>query len=153
MADPPRSMTVAAIASPIPPAPPVTTATHPSHEPMDAAYGPSYDRHVVDDAGQDPDLDALELDAFDRVTFTDDELTELALEAEPFDPFDPSIEPFNGLDSARFAVIPEWYMPAPGIPRTKGRAAVLVGLALSLIVITVGGFCVTYGVPEFIWKW
>jgi hypothetical protein len=110
---------------------------------------------VVDGEGDDdPDaLDELELDAFDRVTFTDEELTELALDAELFDPFDPEVERFGGPDPAKFAVIPEWYMPAPGIVRSKFRAAVMLGFAASLIVITVGGFCVTYGVPEFVWKW
>jgi hypothetical protein len=107
---------------------------------------------VVDDAGDD-DLDALELDAFDRVTFTDDELTEMALEAEPFDPFDPEVEQFGDDNPAKFAVIPEWYMPAPGIVRSRPRAAVMFGFAISLIVCTVGGFCVTYGVPEFVWGW
>lgn len=34
-------------------------------------------------------------DAFDRVTFTDEELTELALDAPSFDPFDPEVEPFE----------------------------------------------------------
>ena len=110
---------------------------------------------MVDEGGDDdPDaLDELELDAFDRVTFTDEELTELALDAELFDPFDPEVECFGGPDPAKFAVIPEWYMPAPGIPRSKFKAAVMLGLAASLIVITVGGFCVTYGVPEFVWDW
>jgi hypothetical protein len=107
---------------------------------------------VVDDPGDDPELDALELDAFDRVTFTDEELTEMALDAEPFDPFDPEIECFDD-DAAKLAVIPEWYMPAPGIPRSKAKAAVLFAFAISLIVGTVGGYCVTYGVPDFVWNW
>jgi len=110
---------------------------------------------VVDEEGDDdPDaLDELELDAFDRVTFTDEELTELALDAELFDPFDPEVDRFDGPDPVKFAVIPEWYMPAPGIVRSKFRAAVMLGFAASLIVVTVGGFCVTYGVPEFVWEW
>jgi hypothetical protein len=102
----------------------------------------------------DAELDDLELDAFDRVTFTDEELTRLALDAEPFDPFDPAVQQFAGAgDPARFPVIPEWYMPAPGIPRSRARAAVMLGFAVSLVVITIGGFCVTLGVPEFVWQW
>lgn len=108
---------------------------------------------MVGDEGDDPELDALELDAFDRVTFTDEELTEMALGAEPFDPFDPGVERFGDDDPTEFAVIPRWYMPAPGIPRSRGKAAVMLGFAFSLIIGTVGGFCVTYGVPEFVWKW
>ncbi len=45
------------------------------------------------DAPADDDVD--ERDAFDRVTFTDEELTELALDASPFDPFDPDVDPFE----------------------------------------------------------
>jgi hypothetical protein len=36
-------------------------------------------------------------DAFDLVEFTDEELTELALDADPFDPFDPDVEPIDVL--------------------------------------------------------
>ena len=39
--------------------------------------------------------DVDDRDAFDRVTFTDEELTELALDARSFDPFDPDVEPFQ----------------------------------------------------------
>lgn len=49
-------------------------------------------------AGEPPATDADDIDdrdAFDRVTFTDDELTELALDATAFDPFDPEVEPFD----------------------------------------------------------
>ncbi|MAT06533.1 MAG: hypothetical protein CL424_15955 [Acidimicrobiaceae bacterium] len=49
------------------------------------------DDHVDGDA--DDDID--ERDAFDRVTFTDDELAEMALDAPPFDPFAPDVEPFE----------------------------------------------------------
>lgn len=43
--------------------------------------------------------DVDERDAFDRVTFTDEELTELALDATTFDPFDPEVEPFEPPES------------------------------------------------------
>lgn len=108
---------------------------------------------MVDDAADDPELDALELDAFDRVTFTDEELTEMALDAQPFDPFDPEVERFGGDRSAEFAAVPEWYMPAPGVPRTRGKSAMLFAFVIALVVGTVGGYCVTYGVPEFVWNW
>lgn len=98
------------------------------------------------------DLDGVEPDPFDAVTFTDDELTDLALAAETFDPFDPDVERFGGDEPETFALLSEWYMPAPGITRSKGRAAVMLGLALSFAIISVGGFCVTWGWPEFVWK-
>ena len=51
---------------------------------------PAVDTDDIDDID---DFD--ERDAFDRVTFTDEELTELALDAPSFDPFDPEVEPFE----------------------------------------------------------
>ena len=91
-------------------------------------------------------------DLVDTVTVTDDELAELALDAEWFDPFGEDVERFGDDDPSKFHLLPEWYMPAPGITRSKGRAAVMLGLALSFAVISVGGFCVTWGWPEFVWK-
>jgi hypothetical protein len=41
--------------------------------------------------------DTIPRDAFDLVEFTDEELTELALDADPFDPFDPDVEPIDVL--------------------------------------------------------
>ncbi len=99
-----------------------------------------------------PDFVDVPPDPFDEVEFTDEELTELALDAEPFDPFDPDVEQFGDHDPNRFPLLPQWYMPAPGITRSKGRAAVMFGFAIALVVINVGGFCVTWGWPEFVWK-
>jgi hypothetical protein len=44
-------------------------------------------------------------------------------------------------------------MPAPGVHRNRSRSrdAVMLAFAASLVVINVGGFCVTYGFPEFVW--
>ena len=125
---------------------------------MDAQYESSYCEDVPgfdvrpDGPDEFDDFDELDRDAFDTVTFTDEELTELALDAKPFDPFDDDVEQFGDDDPAKFRLLPEWYMPAPGITRSKGRAAVMLGLALSFAVISVGGFCVTWGWPEFVWK-
>jgi hypothetical protein len=41
--------------------------------------------------------DTIGRDAFDLVEFTDEELTELALDADPFDPFDPDVESIEAL--------------------------------------------------------
>lgn len=96
--------------------------------------------------------DVDERDAFDRVEFDDDELTELALAADPFDPFDPDVDPFDpGGHAASLKLLPEWYMPAPGLTRGRGRVAVMFGLALALTIINIAGFCVTWGWPEFVW--
>ena len=99
-----------------------------------------------------PELVDPSIDPFDAVEFTDEELTALALDAEPFDPFGDDVERFGDDDPAKFPLLPQWYMPAPGLTRSRGRAAVMLGWALALIVVNVGGFCVTWGWPEFVWK-
>jgi hypothetical protein len=102
--------------------------------------------------GADGAHDEFDRDAFDAVEFSDEELAQLALEALPFDPFGPDVEQFGDRDVAQFPVLPEWYMPAPGIVRSRSRAAVMFGFAIALLIINVGGFCVTWGFPEFVWK-
>lgn len=82
---------------------------------------------------------------------TDEELTALALAADPDAPVPDDAVPFGDNDPASFPLLPQWYMPAPGIRRSRGRAAVMFVFAISLVVINIGGFCVTYGIPEFVW--
>lgn len=83
---------------------------------------------------------------------TDEELTALALAADPDAPVPDDAVPFGDNDPASFALLPQWYMPAPGIRRSRGRAAIMFVFAISLVVINIGGFCVTYGIPEFVWR-
>jgi hypothetical protein len=45
-------------------------------------------------------------DPFDDVTFTDEELTELALGATPFDPFGPDVERWNPVRRDRDSASP-----------------------------------------------
>ena len=87
----------------------------------------------------------------DELEISDEELTALALAADPDTPVADDAVPFGDNDPTAFRLLPEWYMPAPGIQRSRGRAAVMLGLAVSLVVINIGGFCVTYGVPDFVW--
>jgi hypothetical protein len=83
-------------------------------------------------------------------SFTDDELAELALAADPDAPIPDDAVPFGQPSGA--GLLPEWYMPAPRSGRrTRGRmvaAAVIVG---SLVLVSGAGFCVTYGFPEIAW--
>lgn len=107
--------------------------------------------HDHDHTGASADHDHT--DAFDRVTFTDDELSELALAADPFDPFDDDVVPFED-DPADLAVslLPAWYMPPPSLRGGRRRSIVFAALATALFVINVGGLCVTYGIPDPVWK-
>lgn len=82
----------------------------------------------------------------------DDELTELALAAEPFDPFADDVVQFDDdLTDLGAGLLPSWYMPPPSLRRSPGRVAVLAGVAIALFVINVGGLCVTYGIPDPVW--
>lgn len=84
-------------------------------------------------------------------SFTDDELTELALAADPDATIPDDAVPF-GQPAADGAPLPDWYMPAPGsIRRTRPRVVAVVGIIVSLVVVNGAGLCVTYGWPEIAW--
>jgi hypothetical protein len=106
---------------------------------MARPYGPAYRGGVPDEP-----VDTSETE------IGDDELTALALAADPDAPFDDDAVPF-GTDPASFPLLPDWYMPAPSLRRSRWRAYVLLGIAATLVLGTIGGFCVTYGFPEFVW--
>lgn len=111
---------------------------------MTRPYGPAYRGGVPDDeqidARPEPELE-----------ISDAELTALALAADPDAPIDDDAVPFGDRDPATFPLLPDWYMPAPSLGRSRWRAYVLLGIAGALVLGTIGGFCVTYGFPEFVW--
>ena len=83
--------------------------------------------------------------------FTDDELSDLALTADPDAPIPDDAVPFGQTDRNR-ALLPEWYMPAPSaLRRTRPRAVAVSVIIASLIVVNGAGLCVTYGLPEIAW--
>ena len=84
--------------------------------------------------------------------FTDDELTELALAADPDTVVADDAVPFTSPDDPGPGLLPEWYMPTPSGRRSTSRTVVLAGVAIALFVINVGGVCVTYGIPDPVWK-
>ena len=86
----------------------------------------------------------------DDVHVTDEELTAEAMAADPESPVADDAVPF-GVNESPEAILPDWYMPAPGGGRGKGRRIVLTVLAGSLVVGNLTGFCVTFGFPEFVW--
>jgi hypothetical protein len=83
--------------------------------------------------------------------FTDDELAELALAADPDAPIADDAVPF-GVPATGAALLPEWYMPVPGtVRRTRSRVVAVSAIIASLIVVNGAGLCVTYGFPEIAW--
>lgn len=84
-------------------------------------------------------------------SFTDEELAELAIAADPDAPIDADAVPF-GQPPVDGALLPEWYMPVPGSARrTRPRVVVVAAVIASLIIVNGAGLCVTYGLPEIAW--
>lgn len=94
-----------------------------------------------------PDVELPELEV------TDEELTAEALAADPESAgeFGPDAVPFDTAATTGMQLLPDWYMPAPSLRRSRGRVFVLATIAASLAAGNVIGFCVTFGVPEFVW--
>lgn len=82
---------------------------------------------------------------------TDEELTALALAADPDAPIDPDAEPFGAATSAG-ALLPDWYMPGPApFRRTRPRVMAVAVIIGALLLVNAAGLCVTYGLPEIAW--
>ena len=82
-------------------------------------------------------------------TFSDEELTVLALAADPDAPLGDDAEPWV-VDDGRAALLPAWYMPAA--VRARPRQRLVVALVIgALVVVNGAGLCVTDGFPEIAW--
>ncbi len=86
----------------------------------------------------------------DRLTFdgtvSDDELTSLALSADPHPHIDLSVAPWRAASAAAGALLPDWYMPAPaGRHRGTGVKVGIAVIIVSFVLINALGLCVTYG--------
>ena len=78
--------------------------------------------------------------------WSDEELTALALAADPDAPIDASAVPFAGSTSGALGLLPSWYMPAVALGRAERywKIVVLV-LVTTLFAIEAAGLCSTYG--------
>ncbi len=78
-------------------------------------------------------------------TFTDEELADLALAADPDLPLDDDAVAISD-PAAPFEDLPSWYMPAARSHRdTRWRRVVVAVLVLAFLLINVLGLCITYG--------
>jgi hypothetical protein len=84
------------------------------------------------------------------VEISDEELTALALAADPDIELAEDAVPFGGGDVAGDAVLlPAWYMPMPSARGGgRGRRLVIAAVVAALLVVSGAGLCVTYGVPQ-----
>ncbi len=77
---------------------------------------------------------------------SDEELTALALAADPDQPLDPDAVPLSAYLANSPGPLPEWYM-APVMARHSGRRrqAVILALIGAFLLIEAFGLCSTYG--------
>jgi hypothetical protein len=77
---------------------------------------------------------------------SDDELTEMALAADPGAPIDPDAQPWHFSQGFSRNLLPEWYMPVP-MARGRGRGAQIaaISVVVGMIVVCAFGLCITSG--------
>jgi len=93
---------------------------------------------------------AVDRSIADDLEFSDDELTALALAADPTEHLDDDAVPLADLDGvAGPGLLPDWYMPVPAsFGRTRKRKIVISLIVGSLLVVNALGLCVTSGFIE-----
>ncbi len=78
--------------------------------------------------------------------FTEDELTALALAADPAGPLDVDAVPLAQYLGEHAGLLPDWYMPTP-MARTgkRWRIPVVVAIVAAFVIIEAFGLCSTFG--------
>jgi len=78
--------------------------------------------------------------------FTEAELTELALAADPHAPLDADAVPLGEYLSQTPGLLPTWYMPSPmARPGKAWRVPVVVAIVAAFVIIEAFGLCSTFG--------
>jgi len=86
----------------------------------------------------------------DLDVISDEELTRLALAADPNAPLDPQAQPWDGAVLHQHGLLPDWYMPTPAGARL-GRLprALVISLIAGFLMINAAGLCITSGFISF----
>jgi hypothetical protein len=96
----------------------------------------------------DADSDLVDID-FGDVDISEEELTALALAADPDLAVSADDVPFRSLQSEGAPLLPDWYMPvAPSRARRDWRSRVSISIAVGMVLINAFGICVTNGFPQ-----
>jgi hypothetical protein len=99
-----------------------------------------------DDAGRADVRGCDDQDGSDDVGFTDEELTVLALAADPDQPVDAGARPFDLYSGRSSNFLPMWYMPPVMMRGSRGwRTGVIVAIVSAFLLINALGLCITYG--------
>jgi hypothetical protein len=86
----------------------------------------------------------------ESVPFTDDELSALAMAAEPITSLADDAVPWGGGDARTPSLLPNWYMPSPSYHlRGRWTRAIVITLIVGFLVIDAFGLCITSGFLSF----
>jgi hypothetical protein len=78
--------------------------------------------------------------------FSDEELTELALAADPDQPLDADAIPIAFSEAGNFDLLPRWYMPpVMSSGGTRWKKTVILVIVATLITIEALGLCSVFG--------
>jgi hypothetical protein len=96
-----------------------------------------------------PDARRLEFDqaaSSGESDFTDEELTALALAADPEQPLDADAIALDLYPQQTFNLLPMWYMPPAMARGSRGwRTPVVLAIVAAFLVVDVFGLCITFG--------
>ncbi len=83
-------------------------------------------------------------------TFSDEELTALALAADPSVPIATDAVPWLGCHAERSSALPDWYMPSSiAVRHGRGTRLVVIAIIAGLVIIDAFGLCITSGFLTF----
>jgi hypothetical protein len=86
------------------------------------------------------------LDSLSSDLPTDEELNELAMNADTTAPVDLSATPYHFGIGFDLNALPQWYMPSPMAGgRGRGTRVVIASIVVGMIVVCAFGLCVTSG--------
>ncbi len=89
--------------------------------------------------------DVMDVSDLTDCDITDEELTALALAADPDQEIDVDALPLSAYRNEFPELLPEWYMPTPAYSSTRRNAVIGAVVIFSLLFINALGLCITYG--------
>ena len=96
------------------------------------------------------DFRAVDSTVSDGAPFSDEELSALALAADPITALDEDAVPWGGGDSRTPSLLPNWYMPSPSYQlRGRWTRSIVITLIVGFLVIDAFGLCITSGFLSF----
>jgi hypothetical protein len=86
----------------------------------------------------------------DDMPFSDEELSALALAADPITALADDAMPWGGGDARTPSLLPNWYMPSPSYQlRGRWTRTIVITLIVGFLVIDAFGLCITSGFLSF----